>query len=377
MLILLPMRVQVVDPPAFTPPYDHSLCAALSEAGAEVELVTSRYLYGTPPSQSGYRVNEAFYRRSTVRGLDARGRRALKLVEHLRDMARYRRHAERADLVHWQWFPVPQVDRYLLAPKRPRVFTLHHFLPEHPSRRQARAVRRRLESMDGVVMHSEHGRRRMEEEFGVRDGLIEVIPHGALDYLTRQPDEQPLPPELAAVEGPVILAFGIIRPYKGTDVLLHAFREVEGAELWIAGKPMTEMEPLRELARQAPGKVRIFDRFVPDTELPALIRRADLLVLPYRTVEQSGVLYTGLAFGKPMVLSAVGGFPEVAAHGAARLVPPGDEAELAAVLSELVASPEDRRRLADAARKAASTHYSWAQIGERHVELYRRLLERR
>jgi len=369
------MRVQVVDPPAFSPPYDHSLCAAISAAGAEVELVTSRYLYGPPPAQNGYRVNEAFYRRSAERGLEARGRRAYKLAEHVRDMSRYRAHAEQADLVHWQWFPVPQADRFLLAPKRPRVFTLHHYLPEEPSRRQRRAVRKRLEAMDGVVMHSEHGRQRMEEEFGVRSGLIEVIPHGALDYLTRQPDEQPLPPELAEVEGPVILAFGIIRPYKGTDVLLRAFRELAGAELWIAGKPMTDMQPLRELARAAPGKVRILERFIPDNELPALVRRADVLVLPYRTVEQSGVLYTGLAFGKAMVLSAVGGFPEVAAHGAARLVAPGEEAELASALSELVASPEERSALADAAADAAETHYSWDRIGERHLDLYRRLLE--
>jgi len=104
------------------------------------------------------------------------------------------------------------------------------------------------------------------------------------------------------------------------------------------------------------------------------MRRADLLVLPYRTVEQSGVLYTGLAFGKPMVLSAVGGFPEVAERGAARLVPPGDEAELAVALNELVASPAKRERLAEGAAQAASTHYSWRRIGERTVDLYRRLL---
>jgi glycosyltransferase involved in cell wall biosynthesis len=371
------MRVQVVDPPAFTPPYDHSLCAALSAAGAEVELVTSRYLYGAAPSQNGYRVNEAFYRRSAERGLEARGRRAFKLAEHLRDMAAYRRHAERADLVHWQWFPVPRADRFLLAPKRPRVFTLHHYLPERPSRREVRAVRRRLESMDAVVMHSENGRRRIEEEFGVGQGLVEVIPHGALDYLTRQEREVALSPELAAVEGPVVLAFGIIRPYKGTDVLLRAFREVEGAELWIVGRPMMaarELGELRELAAEAKGKVRIIDRFIPDPEIPALMRRADLLVLPYRTVEQSGVLYTGLAFGKPMVLSAVGGFPEIAAHGAARLVKPGDVGELAAAVNELIADPEQRRRLATGAAAAAATHYSWREIGERHVELYGRLL---
>ena len=65
------MRVQVVDPPAFTPPYDRALCAALARAGAEVELVTSRFEYGPVPAPDGYEVAELFYRRSTRRGLEA------------------------------------------------------------------------------------------------------------------------------------------------------------------------------------------------------------------------------------------------------------------------------------------------------------------
>ena len=131
----------------------------------------------------------------------------------------------------------------------------------------------------------------------------------------------------------MILFFGLLRPYKGIDTLLEAFRRVEGAELWIVGNPRMDVEPLRELAAEAPGRVRFLTRFVDDAEIPAIFRRADVVVLPYRDAEQSGVLYTGLAFGKPMVLSAVGGFPEVAAAGAARLVPPGDPAALAAALA--------------------------------------------
>ncbi len=77
------MRVQIVDPSAYTPPYDRSLCAALARAGADVELVTSRFLYGPVPAEDGYRVSEAFYRRSADRGLDAPARRAFKLAEHL------------------------------------------------------------------------------------------------------------------------------------------------------------------------------------------------------------------------------------------------------------------------------------------------------
>ena len=203
-----------------------------------------------------------------------------------------------------------------------------------------------------------------------------MIPHGALDYLTRQPDEVPLPEGLRAVKGPVILSFGLIRPYKGTDVLLEAFRRVEGAELWIVGAPRMPMGPLRELAARAPGRVRFVERFVDDPEVPAFMRRADIVALPYRNIEQSGVLYTALAFGRPLVLSSVGGFPEIAEHGAARLVPPEDPVALADALNELVADPAGRLSLGAAAEEAARTRYSWDGIARRTIELYGELLSR-
>ena len=158
----------------------------------------------------------------------------------------------------------------------------------------------------------------------------------------------------------MILFFGLLRPYKGLDTLLEAFAEIEGAELWIVGNPRMDLEPLRAAAARARGPVRFVTRFVEDAEIPAILRRADLLVLPYRDAEQSGVLYAGLAFGKPMVLSDVGGFPEVAAHGAARLVAPEDPPALAAALEEL-----PRRRVpaptpsALPPRAAAAGPYSW------------------
>jgi glycosyltransferase involved in cell wall biosynthesis len=116
-------------------------------------------------------------------------------------------------------------------------------------------------------------------------------------------------------------------------------------------------------------------RFVTDPEIPAFFRRADLVVLPYREIDQSGVLYTALAFGKPMVLSSVGGFVEVAErHGAGRLVTPGDPGALASALKDLLGSAADRERLADAARAAAAGPYSWDGIAGRTMELYRELL---
>ena len=84
-----------------------------------------------------------------------------------------------------------------------------------------------------------------------------MIPHGAFDYLTRLPEEKPLPAELQGAEGPVILCFGLLRPYKGTEVLLEAFRRLEGAELWIVGNPRMDTAPLRRLAAAAPGRGRL------------------------------------------------------------------------------------------------------------------------
>ncbi len=368
------MRVQLVDPSAFTPPYDHALAAALARAGADVELVTSRFLYGPTPRPQGYEVSERFYRRATSRGLDASGRRAVKLAEHLPDMLRFRRDAG-ADVIHYQWLTVPGLDALLLPALRPRVMTAHYVLPPAPSRRQVAAARRVFGRMDAVVAHSRHGARRLEQEVGVDAGRVRVIHHGAFDYLTRLPEEAPLPGQLAGVEGPVILFFGLLRPYKGIDTLLEAFRSVRGAELWIVGNPRMAVEPLRRLADSAGDRVRFVPRFITDPEIPAYFRRADLVVLPYRDVEHSGVVYTALAFGKPMVLSAVGGFPELASeHGAARIVPPENPTALAQALGELIDDDAARSELGAAARRAAEGPYSWDRIAADTLSLYEELL---
>ena len=369
------MRVQIVDPPAYTPPYDRSLCAALARSGAQVELVTSRFSHGSVPRAEGYRVAEFFYRRSARYPVGSSRRRAMKAAEHLVDMVRYRRHGGTADVIHYQWLPLPALDSHLLPSTRPRVLTAHGVLRDEAfEKRLARGLRGLLERMDAVITLSERGARRLRDEVELPAERVRVIPHGALDYLTRLDDEAPLPEELAAVEARVILCFGLIRPYKGVDVLLEALRSIEGAELWVVGRPLgISVERLRELAARAGGKVRLVPRFVPDRELPAYFRRADLVVLPYRDGEQSGVLYTALAFGKPIVMSDVGGFAEVAAHGAGRLVPPGDPVALAAAISELLRDDHARERLAAAALAAAAGPYSWDAVAERTISLYEEL----
>jgi glycosyltransferase involved in cell wall biosynthesis len=208
---------------------------------------------------------------------------------------------------------------------------------------------------------------------GLAPERVRVIHHGAFEHLARLPVEQPLPAELRAVAGPVVLFFGLLRPYKGLHVLLEAWRGVEGAELWIVGRPRMPIEPLR---RRASRTVRFLPAFVPDAQLPAFFRRADIVVVPYSRTErfdQSGVLATALAFAKPLVLSDVGGFGEVGALGAARMVAPDDPGALRVALSELLADQGARDALARAAGAAARDTYSWERAARQTLALYREL----
>jgi len=174
-----------------------------------------------------------------------------------------------------------------------------------------------------------------------------------------------------------VLFFGLVRPYKGVDLLVEAFASTpEDAVLLVVGMPRTPIEPLERRARALgiAERVRFVPRFVPDEELASYFRRADVVALPYRDIDQSGVLYTALAFGSPLLLSAVGGFPEIAARGAARLVEPGSLESLRAGLVDLLDDLDGRRRMSEAARRLAREEHSWEAVAEATESLYRRLL---
>jgi glycosyltransferase involved in cell wall biosynthesis len=403
---LPPVRVHVVDPSAFTPPYDHALCGALAVADTEVELFTSRFVYGPVAAPTGYMRRELFYR-FAFGAPGGRVRTASKLLQHVPDMLRYRRLARDADIVHFQWLPVQPLDVHLLPPARSAgggdwrgwrsdrsagggtgggragarpalVLTAHDVLPREPRPGQLAAQRRLYDHFDAIVVHSEHGRARLIEELGADRERIHVIPHGVFTHLAERVPDMARRVAPHETDKPVVLCFGLMRPYKGIDVLLEAWRGVEGeapiedAELWIAGMPRMDISALRA---SASANVRFDPHFVTDEELPAYFERADLVVLPYLQADQSGVLFTALAFGKPLLLSNVGGFPEIASTGAASVVKAGDPRALGRALRELLNERATLAKMCVRARAAANGRYSWEAVAAAHKELYTRLLQ--
>jgi glycosyltransferase involved in cell wall biosynthesis len=281
-------------------------------------------------------------------------------------------------VVHFQWLPIPALDRLLLrAFPRPVVLTAHDVLPREVRLGAAAGTRAVLRGVDAVVVHSSAGRSKLVEEVGVDASRVHVIPHGAFDHLTRLPAA--VEPALEGLDGRrVVLFFGLVRPYKGVDLLVEAMAATPAdAVLLVVGMPRTPVEPLQRRAEELgiADRVRFVPRFVPDDTLASYFRRADVVALPYREIDQSGVLYTALAFGSPLLLSAVGGFPEIAAQGAARLVEPGSLDSLRTGLVELLEDSEARRRMSEAALRLASAEHSWDAAAAATERLYRNLLE--
>ncbi len=167
--------------------------------------------------------------------------------------------------------------------------------------------------MDAIVVHSEHGAARLRDELGLDPARVHVIAHGALDGLTAQPDDAAPPPELRARRrAPWCCSSACCGPTRASTCCSTPGGGRTGRPARSCGSPGCRGWTSR--SSTAPD-VRTALRFVSGAELAGAFRAADLVVLPYREIDQSGVLFTALAFGKPLLLTAVGGFPEIAATG--------------------------------------------------------------
>ena len=170
---------------------------------------------------------------------------------------------------------------------------------------------------------------------------------------------------------------GIIFPYKGIDLLLDAWQQVEANDdnacLLIVGTGAPEFaEQIREqIARLGLKHVKLHLRFISTEELVAVYRAADIVVYPYRAITTSGALATGLALGKTIVASDLTVFRELFTDRKnALLVDPQDSAGLAAALRELSDNFLLRQQLAASVQAMDFGDQSWLSIGKKTMETY-------
>lgn len=179
--------------------------------------------------------------------------------------------------------------------------------------------------------------------------------------------------EALGLTGDVVLFFGYVRHYKGLDTLLQAWPRVRerrpGATLVVAGEFYDRPDEYVALAKAAgEGAVRLLDRYVPDDEVEALFRAADVVTLPYRSATQSGVTHVAYALGVPVIATRVGGIAETVRDGETGLTcAPEDPAALADTIVRFFAEGMRARMAAPIA--ALQAEHSWAALAASAVDL--------
>ncbi|MEM7479616.1 MAG: glycosyltransferase family 4 protein [Acidobacteriota bacterium] len=382
----------MIDPGAMTPFYDHSLCAALADEGAEATLYTAPFRYHSLPEGGSFQRREVFARFLAANGpLASRDgvRRLARAAAYPFDWTRLRRQlrSDPPQVAHLQWSLDPRFDRRMVkslqASGLPVVITAHNAAPhlgEAAGRRGWGALWRSADRLIAPSRFTAEALLRADPDLPT---AVEVIPlghHGPWAEAAKGQEEARRELEVPT-DVPLALFFGLQKPYKGLDLLIDAFAAcrvaLPTARLAICGAPRHPTDEIEaRLARHGLEEAvhRRFT-FLDLAEAQLWFEAADLVVLPYRQASQSMIPAMAYTFARPVLATAAGAFPEqVLAGETGELVPPGDGAAFGDCLAALLADRDRCRDLGRAGRRFADRRWAWDGIAAATLDVYRSLL---
>ncbi|GIV31344.1 MAG: glycosyl transferase [Saprospiraceae bacterium] len=198
---------------------------------------------------------------------------------------------------------------------------------------------------------------------------VRVIPHPIYDnYGPLATREESLRALNLSPAYRYVLFFGFIRDYKGLDLLLQAFADERLKQLplrlLVAGEFYTDEKPYRELIEKLElwERVVLHSEYIPSSKVRYYFGAADLVAQPYKSATQSGISQMAYHFEKPMVVTHVGGLPEIVPHGRAGYVVSPEPAAIAAAIADFFEN--DRLETLTAGVREEKTRFSWHHLVE-------------
>ena len=386
-------RVFMMDLWATVPYYTAYLSKALLEEN--VDLTVGSITYYLDPacfSSRGIKVDPGLLDVVGKFQLARLPRRIFKLCESILNLSALaiRFLISPPDVIHVQFLPMLKsrlpLDFWFLEFCRRRgskiILTVHDLLPHDTAEVHKQIFQHLYHFVDGIICHSDHIEARLQDEFAVPPGKINVIPHGPFFYDLPQTNSDGIRQTFGVELGSVLVLWqGIIFPYKGIDLLLNAWQKVEANQanacLVIAGTGAPELlDRIRgQIVELSMKRVHLHLRFITAQELVALYRAADIVVYPYRAITTSGALATGLAIGKAIVASDLPVFRELLADNeTALLVNSQHSDELASALIKLTQNQGLREHLSKNVQKMNFGDESWISIAKKTIQAYDRVL---
>ncbi|MBV8544962.1 MAG: glycosyltransferase [Acidobacteria bacterium] len=275
--------------------------------------------------------------------------------------------------VWWVWLFAPAyLTMMALLQRRTRVILqCHNVGDKEPAPWKRWLTNRVLRRGDALVVHAQSEAREAWTRSGGRQVVKTFLPVHELGGAIPSRAEARTTLGIAAPN--VALFFGHVRPFKGLDIALRAWRELKtDVLLVVAGEAWWEKaDEYRQLAEFVEDHVRFDFRFIPDSEIATFFAAADVVLAPYRIEAQSGVALTAFHFARPVIATTVGGLPEIIDGNNGILIPPEDPSALARAVDEFFTSRD--RDAMDRAAAASARRYSWPE----YAAVFAALLDRR
>lgn len=383
-------KVFMMDLWATVPYYTAYLSKALLKRGVPLMVGSiSYYLDPTCFSSQGIKLDPGLLDIVGKFRLPRLPRRVLKLLESILNLLALtmRFLISPPDIVHVQFLPMLTsrlpLDLWFVQFCRRRgskiVVTVHDLLPHNTGETHKQTYHDLYQMVDRLICHSDTVKMSLEKEFSVPPDKMSVIPHGPFFYdLPATPSNETLMSFELDPRKLHVLWQGIMSPYKGVDLLLESWQQVEATvdnvDLLIAGTGPAELiEQIQEqISRLRLQRVKLYPHFILTEELVALYRAADIVVYPYRAITTSGALATGLSLDKTIVASDLPVFRELLTHRKnALLFDPQSPAELAEALIELSRDALLRQQLAGNVQQMNFGEESWMSIAIKTIECYK------
>lgn len=362
--------------------YDLGLCRGLVAAGRQVSWYTCDETVA--PEIAGVNFQPVF------KGIFGKQNRWIRGFRYLAGsfMALSRAIRLSQTICHFHFFhgSMEELSLLLLAKISGRrvVITVHDVESfAGGGKRDAGLIGRLYRLADRLIVHNFTSRDALISALRVPAAKIVIIPHGNyLATIDTVPSSRAAKQELGIDSSRrIILFFGQIKDVKGLDLLIEALPAVVQAHpevlLVIAGRPwkadLVRYEQLiEELAMQDYSSLHA--RFILDKQVSTYYAAAEIVVLPYRRIYQSGVILLAMSYGKPVMVSDLPGMLEVITEGENGFVFRRDSsADLAVRLIQVLGDEAGLRRVGDRALVYVEKHHDWLEIGRRTVEVYRSL----
>lgn len=289
------------------------------------------------------------------------------------------------EVLHVQWFILSPIDFYYINKIKKSgvklIVTVHDILPFNEKFYDYSSHKKIYSIADKIIVQAKPNIQRINEKFDNISNKVVYIPHGNfiehVDIIEKNKAR-----ELLKIDRNkrVVLFFGQIKKVKGLDVLIKGYADLvketndDNLLLLIAGKvwgdDFHKYEQLIETLN-IENNVRLDIKYIPDEEISWYYNAADINVLPYREVYQSGVIHLAYAYKKPVIATKVGSFPEVVIDNVSGILIEKDNyKELSQAIKRVIYNDEELKKMGEIGREYIEENFSWDKISEDIDKLY-------